>query len=300
MIRCNNCGTHNIDGSEYCDECGMKLDAGYEPKFLKPDASAPPAYQPPSALQQQNSLQSGSPGRFDSIPPEARMPAAIQEPTTQESSIPAPPSFTTSTSFPKPAMPVRPPHVDKTPSGGVDARSVDARSVEPSQIANDRPKSLNATIADVSKTEITESRNGPQTYMLSQRGRTEGLRSEQNNGQLSSNSEISAKLIIERGGRIGKEFEISGIETSIGRWDADSGIFPDIDLDEDDAEAKVSRRHARIIKHNGQYLIEDLGSTNGTFVNRGRRLLPGKRQALQHGDEVIVGKTFLKFQVIKY
>jgi hypothetical protein len=273
----------------------MKLDAGYEPKFLKPDMSAPPAYQPPSALQQQNSLQSGSPGRFDSIPPEARMPAAIQEPTTQESSIPAPPSFTTSTSFPKPAMPVRPPHVDKTPSGGVDARSV-----EPSQITNDRPKSLNATIADVSKTEITESRNGPQTYMLSQRGRTEGLRSEQNNGQVSSNSEISAKLIIERGGRIGKEFAISGIETSIGRWDADSGIFPDIDLDEDDAEAKVSRRHARIIKHNGQYLIEDLGSTNGTFVNRGRRLLPGKRQALQHGDEVIVGKTFLKFQVIKY
>src|SRR5215211_2174317 len=85
MIRCNNCGTHNIDGSEYCDECGMKLDAGYEPKFLKPEP-APPAYQPPSALQQQNSRSSGSTGRYDSIPPEARMPAAIQEPSTQESS----------------------------------------------------------------------------------------------------------------------------------------------------------------------------------------------------------------------
>ncbi len=290
MIRCNNCGTHNIDGSEYCDECGMKLDAGYEPKFLKPEHPAPPAYQPPSALQQQNALPPAAPGRFDSIPPDARMPAAIQEPTTQESSIPAPPSFTTSTSFPKPAMPVRPSHVDKTPSG----------SVEASPNNNDRSKSMNATMVDVPKTEITDSRNGPQTYVLSQRGRTEGLRSEQNNSHLSSNSDISAKLIIERGGRIGKEFVITGIETSIGRWDADSGIFPDIDLDEDDAEAKVSRRHARIIKHNGQYLIEDLGSTNGTFVNRGRRLLPGKRQALQHGDEVIVGKTFLKFQVIKF
>ena len=108
-----------------------------------------------------------------------------------------------------------------------------------------------------------------------------------------------ARLTIERGGRIGKEFPIMGIETNIGRWDADSGIFPDVDLDEDDSEAKVSRRHARIVNHNSQYFIEDLGSTNGTFVNRGRRLLPGKRHMLQSGDEVIVGKTFLKFQILK-
>ena len=108
-----------------------------------------------------------------------------------------------------------------------------------------------------------------------------------------------ARLVVERGGRIGKEFPIAGIETNIGRWDADSGIFPDIDLDEDDPEAKVSRRHARIVSHNSQYFIEDLGSTNGTFVNRGRRLLPGKRHMLQNGDEIIVGKTFLKFQILK-
>src|SRR5262249_3901450 len=114
-----------------------------------------------------------------------------------------------------------------------------------------------------------------------------------------SSQEALARLVIERGGRIGKEFMITGVETSIGRWDADSGIFPDVDLDEDDPEAKISRRHARIIRQSGQFLIEDLGSTNGTFVNRGRRLLPGKRHALQHGDEVIVGKTFLKFHVLK-
>ena len=107
--------------------------------------------------------------------------------------------------------------------------------------------------------------------------------------------QIEAKLVIERGASVGTEFQISNDESTIGRWDADNGIFPDIDLDEDDPEAKISRRHARIIKHNGQFLIEDLGSTNGTFINRGRRLLPGKRHVLQHGDEVIIGKTFLKF-----
>jgi pSer/pThr/pTyr-binding forkhead associated (FHA) protein len=107
----------------------------------------------------------------------------------------------------------------------------------------------------------------------------------------------NARLVIERGGRIGKEFVVAGGETNIGRWDADGGIFPDVDLDQDDPEAKVSRRHARIIRENGQYYIEDLGSTNGTFINRGRRLLPGNRHPLNNGDEIIVGKTFLKFVV---
>ncbi|MFZ4628502.1 MAG: FHA domain-containing protein [Blastocatellia bacterium] len=97
-------------------------------------------------------------------------------------------------------------------------------------------------------------------------------------------------------GRHGREFQLSAqSELLIGRWDADSGIFPDIDLDQDDPEAKVSRRHARITFSNQQYLIEDLGSTNGTFINRGPRLLPGNRQPLNHGDEIIVGKTFLRF-----
>jgi pSer/pThr/pTyr-binding forkhead associated (FHA) protein len=105
----------------------------------------------------------------------------------------------------------------------------------------------------------------------------------------------SAKLIIQRGGKVGKEFPISGAESMIGRWDADGGIFPDVDLDQDDPEAKVSRRHARIQFLNNQYLIEDLGSTNGTFVNRGPRLTPGAKQPLNNGDEIIVGKTFLKF-----
>ncbi|MBK6428552.1 MAG: FHA domain-containing protein [Blastocatellia bacterium] len=98
-------------------------------------------------------------------------------------------------------------------------------------------------------------------------------------------------------GRIGKEFAVAGGETNIGRWDADGGIFPDVDLDQDDPEAKVSRRHARIMREGTQFFIEDLGSTNGTFINRGRRLLPGNRHPLNNGDEIIVGKTFLKFVV---
>ena len=108
-----------------------------------------------------------------------------------------------------------------------------------------------------------------------------------------------ATLVIERGSSAGRQFQLIEKDANIGRWDADGGIFPDVDLDSDDPEAKVSRRHARISLTDGQYLIEDLGSTNGTFVNRGRRLAPGTRYPIKDGDEIIVGKTFLRFRVLK-
>ena len=115
----------------------------------------------------------------------------------------------------------------------------------------------------------------------------------------SDNKNVHSKLIIERGNSIGKEFTLVSDESYIGRWDADNGVFPDVDLDAFDSEAKVSRRHARIIFKNESYMIEDLGSTNGTYVNRGRRLIPGTPQRLNDGDEIIVGKTFLRFYVSK-
>ena len=118
-------------------------------------------------------------------------------------------------------------------------------------------------------------------------------------GSIALMDEAHARLVIERGRSAGKQFPLSDEESQIGRWDADGGIFPDVDLDADDPEAKVSRRHARILRRNGQYFIEDLGSTNGTFINRGRRLLPGDKQPLRDGDEIIVGETFLRFHIVK-
>jgi pSer/pThr/pTyr-binding forkhead associated (FHA) protein len=115
----------------------------------------------------------------------------------------------------------------------------------------------------------------------------------------SSAEKAHARLVIERGKSVGKQFLLSSAESYIGRWDADGGVFPDVDLDSDDPEAKVSRRHARITFSDGVYLLEDLGSTNGTFINRGKRLPKGTSQPLRDGDEIIVGKTFLRFQVVK-
>jgi serine/threonine protein kinase len=57
-------------------------------------------------------------------------------------------------------------------------------------------------------------------------------------------------------------------------------------------DARVSRRHARIYKRGGAYLIEDLGSSNGTFVNEVK--LPGP-QLLRSGDAIRVGSCRMRF-----
>ena len=201
MVKCHNCGTDNLDSSQFCDECGTKLIR------FQQDSQQAPLYVPPVSVAEQV--------------------VAADEPSVQRA-------------------------VQVT-SIGVPAINGDAGLVAASNSGSSQP----------------------------------------------SVSSMNAKLMIERGDGPGTEFRLSGADATIGRWDADNGVFPDVDLDSHDQEAKVSRRHARIKMLDGNYVVEDLGSTNGTYVNRGRRLLPGMPQVINDGDEVIVGKTFLRFHISK-
>jgi len=108
---------------------------------------------------------------------------------------------------------------------------------------------------------------------------------------------FKAKLSVVRGGRKGQEFPLEDGKNLIGRWDPETGSFPEVDLDADDPEAKISRKHALILIENGKITIEDIGSLNGTYVNRQPRLSPGSPAEIKSGDEVIIGKTFLKLVV---
>jgi pSer/pThr/pTyr-binding forkhead associated (FHA) protein len=60
-----------------------------------------------------------------------------------------------------------------------------------------------------------------------------------------------------------------------------------------DRDTTASRRHAQITDQGGGYVIQDLGSANGTFVN-GSRVTEGP---LQPGDEVSIGGTRFRFEV---
>ena len=84
------------------------------------------------------------------------------------------------------------------------------------------------------------------------------------------------------GGRSGEHFDLDRAQTSIGR-------SPDCDIFLDDVT--VSRRHATVTKEARSFALEDLGSLNGTFLNR-RRI---ERAELENGDEVQIGKYRLVF-----
>lgn len=105
---------------------------------------------------------------------------------------------------------------------------------------------------------------------------------------------LTARLIVEADNQ---EFDLSGKDNIvIGREDAVSNIYPDVDLTPHGGEeGGVSRLHARIFYENGQYLLEDENSTNFTFLNRQK--LAGKTPTPLHdNDEIRLGRILLRFK----
>ena len=88
-----------------------------------------------------------------------------------------------------------------------------------------------------------------------------------------------ARLIIRHGSSSQQEYELGGEATIFGRE-----AMNDVAL----YDPEVSRRHAQITFQGGRYIIEDLGSTNGTFVN-GRRITTPT--PLHNGDVIEMGES---------
>ncbi|MGD8352675.1 MAG: FHA domain-containing protein [Pseudomonadota bacterium] len=88
----------------------------------------------------------------------------------------------------------------------------------------------------------------------------------------------------------GQRFEIDRDEVLLGRSDPIDQIQPDVDLSICGGfEQGVSRRHAIILWDENGYMLEDLGSTNGTVVNR-EKVKPGSPVTLSEGDVIHLGK----------
>jgi hypothetical protein len=207
MIKCSECGYENMDGLDYCDGCGAKLNAAAGTSAPAPAAAAEP---PESAK-----------APAEAAAPEAAAPEA--PPAAEEAKA------------------------SEAPTGEIKPEA--AVQPEPAPAPSGAPAAFKATL----------------------------------------------KII--RGGRKDQEFPLEDGNNLVGRWDPDTGSFPEVDLDADDPEAKVSRKHALIRIAEGKITVEDIGSLNGTYVNRGARLAPGTAVELKNGDEVIIGKTFLKLRI---
>jgi pSer/pThr/pTyr-binding forkhead associated (FHA) protein len=94
---------------------------------------------------------------------------------------------------------------------------------------------------------------------------------------------VGAALVIRSGGgRSGESFTIDQDRMSIGRT-PDAAVFLD--------DVTVSRNHALVVRRDDGYYIDDLGSLNGTYVNR-RRI---ESHRLEDGDEIQIGKYKLSY-----
>lgn len=96
----------------------------------------------------------------------------------------------------------------------------------------------------------------------------------------------TAWLVIRSGLRAGRDCRL-GAQTTIGR----DGIGCDLVLDDD----SISAQHARIKMERGEFVLYDLASTNGTFLN-GQRI---QRAALADDDVILIGSTRLIFKEVR-
>ena len=87
------------------------------------------------------------------------------------------------------------------------------------------------------------------------------------------------RLVMTKGPQPGQTFNLTQEITNLGRGPSNEIVVN---------HAQVSRQHARFIRQGGSVVLEDLGSTNGTFVN-GVRLMA--RQTLSNGDVIGLGDT---------
>ncbi len=93
----------------------------------------------------------------------------------------------------------------------------------------------------------------------------------------------AALVIRSGGGRTGESFVLQDDRVAIGRR-PDSGIFLD--------DVTVSRDHAVLVRRGADYYLDDLGSLNGTYVNRQRV----ESHRLADGDELQIGKYKLTYR----
>lgn len=96
----------------------------------------------------------------------------------------------------------------------------------------------------------------------------------------------------------GQELELPPVTTlNLGRGQIPDGTTPMLDLTLHGAyKGGVSRFHARIHRQPTGFYLEDLLSTNGTYINK-QRVPPYVPQGLRDGDEIQLGRLVLKFEI---
>lgn len=113
-------------------------------------------------------------------------------------------------------------------------------------------------------------------------------------------AQMTARLVIEGTSELSAPiYALQKDDNLIGRRDPMSNIFPEVDLSKYDPQTKISRRHAKIWRDGTSFMLEDLGSSNGTVVEgtslNSFRLPAHQPYKLTSGDRIKIGDASLHF-----
>jgi len=274
MNKCPKCGNQVQDDAIFCDQCGARLKPVEAPTEAAVEESAPATAQAPQGIVCPSCGTVNTPGEMfcdncgaplAAPQPEPEAVAAVQAPT-QEAAVAAEPLSPQQPAEAPPAPAATP--LRECPSCGARVGPNDtfcefcgAALVSP---AEGEPTAPAPTPPPAPQAVPQAAPAGPRLIIVA--------------------SGVEVPLP-------------AGKQVLVGREDPYSGVYPEVDLTPHGGEdAGVSRRHCKLAPSGAQYTIEDLNSTNFTFVNR-KRLQAGAPVTIGDGDEIRVGNLKMIFRV---
>lgn len=267
---CPGCGATVQADASFCGQCGYNLrstPSGVEPT-VAPDA---PVEVPP--IGEDLPTANLNPAESSALPPTAvAMPQGVGTPSNEGS---PPPTI--------PSEPVSGEQEIATPPPVVTPPPVNV--VEPASFTEEEEESFFGALPDLTKEPETASEPEPAPVPAPAPEPVPAPAASPSPSRTQL-QQVTARLVhVKSDTQIELPQNLSVIH--IGK--ANDRVPPDIDISGFENSEVVSRIHADIRVEGDAYYIEDVGSSNGTYVN-GMSLLPGNRHRLRPGDRVSMGK----------
>ncbi|MGM9991822.1 MAG: FHA domain-containing protein [Candidatus Bruticola sp.] len=286
-MKCNVCGSDNVEGSIFCEDCGSKLSAP-APAFGA--VSAAPA--PFSAAVPQAAPVSAAAAPAPAAPFSAAVPQAAPVPAAAAPAPAAPFSAAVpqaapvpAAAAPAPAAPFSAAVPQAAPAAAAPAPAVSAVVCQACGASNEAGSKFcedcGASLAPLPQAAAAPA---PAVSVVAPVPSTPE--------PVAAPVITAPKLIMPNGVAI----PLSSEHTLLGRQSPADNIYPEIDLTELDPESYVSRRHGQITRQGSKFLYEDIGSSNGSWIN-GARLESKIQTELHDGDVLRLGRTEITFRM---
>ena len=278
MVKCPFCGFANEDGALFCEQCKSDISS------VAPTPAAPPMTPPTPMPESLPSAEEVPMALVEATPDEAPVMAAIIEDTPAEEAPPV-------------AL------VEEEPVAAI-AESIPLEPMQPMAVAG---IVVEEPIADAPPppAKVAEPRPSPKVMetpppapavaAVAAAVSTPAKPAAAAGAAIPAGSE--PKLVVQRGLKVGEEYGIFAGENYIGRAD-EKPVDVDLTFQEPEDRVWTSRQHALLVWDDatGVLTVEDLNSSNGTFVNR-ERVYPGQPRQLFVGNTVQIGTVHMRVKV---